>query len=363
MVHGNKLEKMTVHCRHPLDFQKVRNVLVRGTNWIGDVIMTLPALHSIRKSFPQAHIAVLAKPWVEDVFHCCPDVDEVIVYRSPGEHEGFAGIRKLARELEARRFDCAVLLQNAIEAAVIARLAKIPVRAGYNSDARGWLLTHSVQRTKKIRRVHQSLYYLEMLKSLGFMGVGKDEPLHFGEELKRPDLLLLERFGLDQGRILVGMAPGAAYGPAKRWPAECFAEVARRLIETCSVRVVLFGSGADRAITDRIQAAAGPEVVNIAGKTGLKEAMALIARCGLFISNDSGLMHVAGALGIPTVAIFGSTNPVTTSPPGENCTIIRKPLPCSPCLKKKCASDFRCMTLIEPSEVYEAALEMLKSRK
>jgi heptosyltransferase-2 len=362
MVHGNKLERMTVHCRHPLDFQKVRNVLVRGTNWIGDVIMTLPALHSIRKSLPQAHIAVLAKPWVEDVFHCCPDVDEVIVYRSPGEHEGFAGIRKLARELRARRFDCAVLLQNAIEAAIIARLAGIPVRAGYNSDARGWLLTHSVQRTKEIRRVHQSFYYLEMLKSLGFMDVGKDEPLHFGEALKKPVPQLLDRFGLDQRQIMVGMAPGAAYGPAKRWPAERFAEVARRLIETYDARIVLFGSGADRAITDRIQAVAGPKAVNIAGETGLKEAMALIAQCGLFISNDSGLMHVAGALDIPTIAIFGSTNPITTSPPGECCVIIRKPLPCSPCLKKKCAADFRCMTLIEASEVYAAAREMLESK-
>lgn len=354
---------MKVRGRKGFPFDQMRHVLVRGTNWIGDVIMTLPAMHSIRKTFPHAHIAVLAKPWVEDVFHCCPDVDEVIVYRSPGEHEGFAGIWKLTRELKVRRFDCAVLLQNAIEAAIIARLAGIPVRAGYNSDARGWLLTHSVQRTKEIRRVHQSFYYLEMLKSLGFTDVKKDERLHFGEGLKKPVPRLLDRFGLDQSRILIGMAPGAAYGPAKRWPDERFAAVAGRLIETYDARIVLFGSGADRTITDRIQAVAGPKAVNIAGETGLKEAMALIAHCGLFISNDSGLMHVAGALDIPTIAIFGSTNPITTSPPGERCVIIRKPLPCSPCLKKKCAADFKCMTSIEASEVYAAAREMLESKK
>jgi len=154
--------------------EKIDNILIRGTNWIGDVIMTLPAIAAVRKTVPSAKISVLAKPWVAEAYRICPEVDEVIIYQDPGIHHGIAGKYRLARELKIKGFDLAILLQNAIEAAIIAWLAGIPIRAGYNSDGRGILLTHSVQRTKAIRRVHQVNYYLEMLKSLGFQSAGSD---------------------------------------------------------------------------------------------------------------------------------------------------------------------------------------------
>jgi heptosyltransferase-2 len=352
--------KLKVRCNEPFPIKTVKKILVRGTNWIGDVIMTLPAIRSIRQTFPKAHIAVLVKPWVADIIHACPEVDEVILYRSPGEHEGFAGILKLARELKDRKFDCAILLQNAIEAAIIARLAGIPVRAGYNSDARGWLLTHSVRRTDAIRQVHQTGYYLEMLKSLGFKGDLKDVGLRLGRDTGELMTQLFRRFGLKTNQLLIGMAPGAAYGPAKRWPADRFAEAASQLSEKYSARVILFGSKGDRETTELITHSAGNGILNLAGETSLREAMALISKCALFISNDSGLMHVAGALGVSTIAIFGSTNPVTTSPSGERCVTIRKDLDCSPCLKKKCPTDFRCMTSIEVSEVLRVAQDMMR---
>ena len=157
--------KVRISTRTPFD--RARNILIRGTNWIGDAIMTLPAVRAIRSTFPAARISVLAKPWVAEIFHLCPDVDEVIVFQSPGSHSGITGKLRLAKELKARKFDTAILLQNAIEAAIIPCLAGIPVRCGYNSDARGLLLTHSVQRTEAIRKVHQIHYYLEMVKSLG----------------------------------------------------------------------------------------------------------------------------------------------------------------------------------------------------
>ncbi|MDO9530005.1 MAG: lipopolysaccharide heptosyltransferase II [Syntrophales bacterium] len=339
---------------------KIENILIRGTNWIGDVVMCLPAIAAVRKTFPHAKISVLVKPWVAELLYVCPDIDEVILFQSPGIHEGIAGRLRLARELKSKRFDMAVLLQNAIEAAIIARLAGIPIRAGYNSDGRGFLLTHSVQRTEEIRSVHQIDYYLEMVKALGFKSAGRSVNLTLTEGHFTLSEEILNRHGIGKEEIIIGMAPGATYGPAKRWFPERFSEVADKLIEDFSVPVILFGSSDDRDSADKVQQSSKNRLVNLAGETNLKEAISLIARCNLFISNDSGLMHIAGALGIPTIAIFGSTNPVTTSPVGEKSIIINKKVDCSPCLKQVCPTDFRCMDLIGVDEVYDVARGILK---
>ncbi len=322
--------------------------------------MCLPAIAAVRKTFPHSQISVLAKPWVTELFNICPDVDEVIRFQSPGIHEGITGKLRLARELKGKSFDMAILLQNAIEAAIIARLAAIPIRAGYNSDGRGILLTHSVQRTEEIRKVHQVDYYLEMVKFLGFKSAGRSVNLTLTEEHSTVSEEILNRYSIAGKEIIVGMAPGATYGPAKRWFPERFSEVADRIIDDFSAPVILFGSSDDRDSADKVQQSSKNKLVNLAGETNLKEAISLIARCNLFISNDSGLMHVAGALGIPTVAIFGSTNPVTTSPVGEKNIIINKKVNCNPCLKKICPTDFRCMDLIGVDEVYNVARGILK---
>jgi heptosyltransferase-2 len=339
------------------------NILIRGTNWIGDAVMTLPAVAAIRNTFPGARITILVKPWVADIFRLCPDVDDIMIYERPGVHNGPAGLLRLAGELRKRAFDAAILLQNAIEAAIIVFLAGIPMRAGYNSDGRGLLLTHSVVRTKAIRQVHQTDYYLEMVKALGCRPAGRENHLHPGQA---DDLLaetLLKRFGLEDNRLLVGMAPGAAYGPAKKWFPERFSSIADRLGDGFSAQTLLFGSSEDHDTAATVQARAKYPIVDLTGKTSLKEAMALMSRCRMFISNDSGLMHVAAALGVPTVAIFGSTNPATTSPPGRNNIIIHKDVACSPCLKTHCPTDFRCMDLIGVDDVYDAAVRMLEREK
>ncbi len=339
--------------------ERVENILIRGTNWIGDVIMTLPAVASVRKTFPHAKISVLAKPWVAEIYRICPEVDKVIVYSRPGVHSGITGIYRLAKELKSKGFDMAILLQNAIEAAIIARLAGIPIRAGYNSDGRGLLLTHSVKRTNEIRKVHQVYYYLEMLKSLGFQSAESDIRLKLNDDYLKIAEDILEQYYVKKNDFLVGVAPGATYGPAKMWFPERFAAVADKLADNFSARVMLFGSGGDSERADLVQQHSKNDLINIAGKTSLKEATALIARCNLFISNDSGLMHLAGALGIPLVAIFGSTNPVTTSPVGGKSIIIYKDVSCSPCLKKICPTDFKCMDLISVDDVYDAARDIL----
>jgi heptosyltransferase-2 len=346
-----------------LPLEGIERILIRGTNWIGDVVMTLPAVAAIRKSMPLARISVLAKPWVAEVYRLSPDVDEIIVFQEPGRHAGIIGKWRLACELRQRRFDCAILLQNAIEAAIIARLAGIPLRAGYNSDGRGWFLTHAVRRTKEIRRVHQIDYYIEMVRALGCEPAGRDVRLRPGRDYDDLAGTLFARFGIAEDRLLIGIAPGAAYGPAKKWFPERFAAVADRLSNESGGQTILFGSGGDRESTAAVQKNARHLLIDIAGKTDLKEAICLISRCALFISNDSGLMHIAGALGVPTIAVFGSTNPATTSPVGERSVVIHHNVDCSPCLKPVCPTDFRCMEMIGVEEVCTAARKLLNPGK
>ncbi|MCX5824554.1 MAG: lipopolysaccharide heptosyltransferase II [Deltaproteobacteria bacterium] len=342
-----------------LPAKEIERVLIRGTNWIGDVVMTLPAVAAIRKTWPRARISILAKPWVAEVYRLSPDVDEIIPFAEPGRHAGILGKWRLAGELRSYDFDCAILLQNAIEAAILARLAGIPLRAGYNSDGRGLLLTHSVRRTSAIRKVHQIDYYREMVRALGCTTAGRNVHLRPGKDYDETAKRLLGQFGIGEGSPLIGIAPGAAYGPAKKWLPERFSATADRLIDATGAQTILFGSGNDRESTAAVEKNARHRLIDIAGKTNLKEAMALIARCTLFLSNDSGLMHVAGALGIPTIAIFGSTNPATTSPVGEKSVVIHHDVPCSPCLKSVCPTDFCCMEMISVDEVYAAARKLL----
>ncbi|HLE17898.1 MAG TPA: lipopolysaccharide heptosyltransferase II [Syntrophales bacterium] len=337
----------------------VERVLIRGTNWIGDAVITLAAISAVRETYPQAGIFVLAKPWVADIYRLCPYVDEVIVYESPGVHHGILGLLRLAKELKDMNFGVAILLQNAIEAAIIARLAGIPVRAGYNTDARGFLLTHAVVRTKAVKKIHQTGYYVKMLKALGCEEGQKGPYLSLADEDRQKAGCLLQDYGMDEDRPIIGMAPGATYGPAKKWFPERFAVLADRLKEEFSAQIILFGSEGDRGTTAAVQRKAVHPLIDLAGVTHLRTAISLIARCRLFISNDSGLMHVAGGLNIPTIAIFGSTNPLTTSPIGDKNTIIYRGVDCSPCLKETCSTDFRCMDIISTDEVYRAAKRVL----
>ncbi|HPJ95726.1 MAG TPA: lipopolysaccharide heptosyltransferase II [Syntrophales bacterium] len=352
---------MKISIRTSRRIEDAQNILVRGTNWIGDVIMTLPAMAAIRRSFPQAKISALVKPWVADIFSLCSDVDEVIIYSSPGIHEGFQGLFRLAGELREKKYDAAILLQNAIEAAIITCLAGIPIRAGYNSDGRGPLLTHSVKRTRAVRQIHQVNYYLEMVKTLGCQNGNRDFHLTLSGDDENRAFEILQQYGIDRRDFLVGIAPGATYGAAKKWFPDRFAAVADRLGDDYAAKILLFGSAADRESTQALSGYARHTLADLAGRTTLREAISLISRCRLFISNDSGLMHVAGALGIPTLAIFGSTNPVTTSPPGEKSVIVHKDLPCSPCLKTTCPTDFQCMDLIGVDDVYGVARWMIQN--
>jgi heptosyltransferase II len=335
----------------------INSILIRGTNWIGDAIMTLPAIASIRATFPHAHIAVLAKPWVADIYKYFTDVDEVIIYKN--KFDTALGVFLLAKILKKKKFDAAILMQNAMEAAIMALFARIPIRAGYNSDGRGIWLTHSIHRTKEIKKIHQIDYYLEMVKALGCVSINKG--IHMETKISRVDArTVLGKYIPDDKKQIVGIAPGATYGPAKKWFPERFAAIADKIAADHSCRIILLGGKSDAETTEVVQKYATTDLINLAGKTSLREAIYLISQCRLFISNDSGLMHIAGALNIPTIALFGSTNPVTTAPPGNQSLIIRHEVPCSPCLKEICPTDFICMKLISVEEVLTAAQNVLR---
>ncbi|MBN1475014.1 MAG: lipopolysaccharide heptosyltransferase II [Syntrophaceae bacterium] len=335
----------------------LNKILIRGTNWIGDAVLTLPAIASVRAAYPESRISILAKPVVADIYKLFAQVDEIIIYKK--QFDNPLGVFRLARVLYKKRFDAAILLQNAIEAAIMTFAARIKLRAGYNSDGRGLLLTHSVKRTSEVKEIHQVGYYLEMAKALGCPPVGQE--MNLQSKINRVTAQnILREFIPGAKKIIIGIAPGATYGPAKRWLPDRFAAVADKLKNIFDCQIILLGGRDDWKTAEEVKRWAGADLINIAGKTTVREAVYLISQCSLFISNDSGLMHIAGALNIPTVAIFGSTNPVTTSPVGEKIIIVRKEVSCSPCLKETCPTDFRCMNLITVDDVLSAAQKIMK---
>ncbi len=321
-----------------------KNILIRATNWVGDAVMSLPALQAIRERFPQAHIAVLAKPWVADLYAREPFADEVIFYQTnPSWRIGLA--------LRPKKFDCAILLQNAFEAAWIAWLAGIPNRIGYNRDGRGLLLTRAVKPPKRgeIPR-HERFYYLELLRRAGLIDrLPESEAIHLNVPA-----------GSRNGKRRIGISPGAAYGTAKRWLPERFAEAAANLATQRNASIALFGSASERALCEQIvQQLNGHEVTNYAGQTSLQQFIDLAAGCELFLTNDSGAMHIASALGVPTVAIFGATDDTATGPTGSRARVVREAVECSPCLLRECPIDHRCMTRVTAGRVVEEALRLL----
>lgn len=347
---------------HALDIRQgtIGSILVRSTNWIGDAVMTTPALRAIRESFPSARVTVLANPLVAPLFTVHGAVDDVIIYDRKGVHAGLRGKLRLARELRARRFDLAILLQNAVDAALIAWLARIPRRMGYRTDGRGPLLTHGVAVDGATRLLHHVEYYLTMLARFGITtGTRRLELATTADE----DAAMAEHLtghGIGAEDVLLGINPGATYGAAKRWYPERFASVADELSRRWGARVVVTGGPGEAAIAADIAAAMTTPCVVMAGKTSVRELMALIKRCDFFVTNDSGPMHIAAAFDVPLVAVFGSTDHATTSPWSERAVIVRRDTDCAPCLLRECPTDHRCMTAVTTAEVVEAA-ELLRA--
>jgi heptosyltransferase-2 len=333
-------------------------ILVRATNWVGDAVMSLPALRALRQRFPGAEISILAKPWVADLYGREPFCDRMIPYTPPNWREKM----RAGRALAAERFDCAILLQNAFEAAAIAFLAGIPERIGYARDGRSLLLTRAipVPRPGEVPR-HERFYYLEMLRRAGIIDTIPDhDSIRLDGAAAAREAGIARFRALGMGDTIIGMSPGAAYGTAKQWLPERFAEGAGRMARELGASVAIFGSKDERALCASIAAAISTPVKNFAGETSLAQYIELAAACRVYLSNDSGGMHIASALGVPTVAIFGATDDTTTGPTGPLARVVREPVECSPCLKRECPIDHRCMTRVSAVRVAEAALDLLR---
>ncbi|HUA86342.1 MAG TPA: lipopolysaccharide heptosyltransferase II [Bryobacteraceae bacterium] len=330
-------------------------ILVRATNWVGDAVMSLPALRALREKFPRAEISILAKPWVADLYRREPFCDHLIPYTAATARAKF----HVARELRRHHFDCAILLQNAFEAAAIAYLARIPERIGYARDGRSFLLTRAIETPKK--GPHERFYYLELLRRAAILAA-----IPFNDQIRLEGAPVARENGRERfrelglGEVVIGVSPGAAFGSAKRWLPERFAEAADRVAGETGAAVAIFGSKDERELCQAVAASIRARVKNFAGETTLGEFVDLAAACRVYLTNDSGAMHIASALGVPTVAVFGATDDVATGPTGPLARVVREPVECSPCLKRECPIDHRCMTRVEAARVAETALELLK---
>jgi heptosyltransferase-2 len=302
---------------------------------------------------------MLAKPWVEPVFYYNRFVDHLVCYDGKGRHGGGLGKLRLSKELRKGRYDLAILFQNAFEAALITFLAGIPKRLGYNTDGRHLLLTHPVRLDPALKQVHETRYYLGILEVAGLATDGKRLTLVVSDRERSWARDTLRQRGPGGQRPIVGVSPGATFGSAKRWYPDRFAALCDRIYRFSKAHIVILGASGERAIGNEVARLMKSPSTNFCGVTDLRQAMALIERCQLFLTNDSGLMHVAAALDIPLIAVFGSTNPVTTGPCGSKSYIVRVPVACSPCLKTECPTDHRCMKEITVDMVLNVVRKLL----
>jgi heptosyltransferase-2 len=320
--------------------------------------MSLPALRALHERFPHAEINVLARPWVAELYAGESSVTRVIPYTAASGFHDLSAKWKAARALRRERFDLIVLFQNAFEAAAVSRLAGAQRIIGYDRDGRGWLLSTAVPvpRRGEIPE-HERFYYLELLRRSGLIEKLPESEAIRLEGAERASEAGRARFAaLGIHRPVIGVSPGAAYGTAKQWLPERFAEAASTLASRLQADVCLFGTKTERSLCEQVaRMFPNVNVHNFAGQTSLGDFIELAAACHVFLTNDSGSMHIVSALGVPSVTVFGSTNPVTTGPTGPSALIVREPPPCSPCLLRECPIDHRCMTAIQPARVVEAA--------
>jgi len=344
----------------PITPDAIKKILVRSVNWIGDAVMTLPAIGLIRDYFPAAEITILANKLVAPVFAHHPWVDRVITFDERGAHKGITGRLRLAAALRKHSFDLAIILPNSFNAASVPWLAGIPLRLGKTGDGRTLLLTHRFPRALQPAGVHQSQYYTALLGHFGITGGSRPQLLATTESEDRAIAARLAAHGINAGDFVLGINPGATYGSAKRWYPDRFAVVARTLAAAWGAKVVITGGPGETAIAADIERDLAGNCLNLAGQTTVRELLALIKRCNFFITNDSGPMHLAAAFGVPLVAVFGSTDHATTYPLSDSAVVVRESVDCAPCMKRECPTDHLCMQAVMPESVIDRALELQK---
>jgi heptosyltransferase-2 len=340
----------------------IKRVVVRGTNWVGDAVMTVPALRELRRLLPNAHITLVSRPNAADIFLDAEFIDDVIVYQRSGLGDAWGQVCQWRRQ----RFDLALLLQNAFEAAAIAFLARVPTRLGYDADRRRTLLTYPVPLPEWKDARHEVFYYLNLVAELerllfGTSVIADHEPrfgINVPDHRRQSARQILREQGARDDAPLILLCPGSINSRAKRWPAESYAELADHFIGA-GANVVLLGSPSEIEVSRQVCRQMRQQPILLTGKTTVAEAAATISVADILITNDTGPAHIGAAVGTPTLVIFGPTNPLTTRPFAPAAEIIRHPPECAPCMLRDCPIDHRCMTAITPDEVFERARAIL----
>src|SRR6201988_3634483 len=342
--------------------ESIKRVVVRGTNWVGDSVMTIPALRALRRVLPQAHITLVIRPGAKGIFSEADYIDYVLAYDRKSAFSVFPQIREWKR----RRFDLAVLFQNAFEAALIPFLAGVPMRLGYAKESRQALLTHPLPLAHWRSKPPEFFYYLYLITALEQLLFGKSEicesepdgSLQISDARKSEAENLLRAYGVREGEPVVALCPGSINSRAKRWPAEAYAALADRLIDSRR-QVLLIGSADEADVTREVTSRMQQQPIVLTGKTSLDQITAVLSLADLGAPTDTGPAHIAAALGRPTLVIFGPTNPLTTRPFALEAEILRHPPDCAPCMLRDCPIDHRCMTAITVDEVFEHSHALL----
>jgi len=337
-----------------------QRVLVKEVNWLGDLVFSLPAVKAVRQAYPNAHLAVLIKRELAGFFDGARWIDEVMPYRIAPRLAGVADRWRVVTAIRARQFDLAIVLPRSFEAAFWVALAGVPCRAGFAADARGPLLTHSVTRPSSVPAQHQMYEYLHLLRAT--LHIDSDAPdthLDIHEPHRERMRAWLQQTRRRPQDRLIALATAAAYGPAKEWPESHFGILIDQLAEHHGVECVLVGAPSERAKSERIAAGSRHGALVAAGETTVGELIALLSLCDGFAGNDSGSLHVAAAVGIPTLGLYGSTNPARTGPLGARTATIYRQIECAPCLERTCRfGHYRCLTQIGPDDVITALCEL-----
>ena len=348
--------------------EDVRRVVVRGANWVGDAVMTVPALKGLRRVLPGAHVTLATRAWAEGIFAGADFVDELLLI--DGEGRGLRSVWRQARAWREKRFDLAVLLPNAFESALVASLARVPARFGYATDGRGFLLSNPLPVPAWRATRHEVFYYLNVVAELektlcGSSDIETYDPhprLHVADERRREAREFLHARGVNLIRPLVALCPGSTNSRAKRWPAERFAFLADRLAADAGADVLLIGSPEEKEVSEEVAALMTQKPFVLTGETSLAQTAALLGVADLLVTNDTGPAHVASAVGCPVVVIFGPTNPLTTRPFSPSAEVVREPPACAPCMLRDCPIDHRCMTAITAEDVFARSARVLERR-
>lgn len=347
-----------------LNSLNVNRIVVRGTNWVGDAVMTVPALRQLRRLFPNAHITLATRDWAKGLFADVEYLDELMVH----EGSGLRSVVRQVREWRKREFDLAVIFPNSLETALVASLARVPLRIGYATEGRQRLLSHPLGLPEWRSSKHEVFYYLKLIAELEwlvnqeqtFLDTQPDASLEVSSSRQSAARDLLRAYGVDTERDrVVALCPGSINSRAKRWPAERYAALGDKLSEELGAKILLVGSAAEAEVSAAVTAQMNSKPIDLTGKTDLAELVAVLSLVNLLVTNDTGPAHIAAALGRPTLVIFGPTNPLTTRPFSPYGEIIREPPDCAPCMLRDCPIDHRCMTAISPEYVFERALAHL----